>query len=304
MVHDDAPGASLRATAADLPPEVARALEQPDQATEGSLEADGAPWGFRTWGDPGARPLLLVHGVTSDSGIWWRIGPALAAAGFAVTAVDMPGHGWTPWRGRHELVDTAEDLVAFIREAGLDVPALAVVGHSWGAMVAAHLPRAGIRPRLIVLLDPPAMTLAQLEALTREPTERPYDTLAEAVAAVRAANPAWSGGDVEAKARALVEFDADAVLAVLLGNGDWDAGMAALRDPAASGVDAWLIRGEAAAGGFIPDAALPAIEAQLGRDRIVTIADGPHSPQRTHPEATLAALLGALAPPPRGRPRT
>jgi pimeloyl-ACP methyl ester carboxylesterase len=240
--------------------------------------------------------LLLVHGVTSDSGIWWRIAPAMAAAGFAVTAVDMPGHGWTPWRGRHEFADTAEDLGSFLGAAGLDVPALSVVGHSWGAMVAAQLPLAGIRPRVIVLLDPPAMSIAQLEALTREPTERPYDTVRDARAAVRAANPGWSRGDIDAKARALVEFDADAVLAVLLRNGDWDAGMAALRDAPRSDGTAWLIRGEAATGGFIPETALPAIERQLGRDRVITIADGPHSPQRTHPEATTAALLRALDP--------
>jgi pimeloyl-ACP methyl ester carboxylesterase len=84
------------------------------------------------------------------------------------------------------------------------------------------------------------------------------------------------------------------VLAVLLQNGDWDAGMAALREAAASDVPAWLIRGEAATGSFIPDAALAAIEGQLGLDRVIAIAGGPHSPQRTHPEATVAALLWAL----------
>lgn len=291
-----APPSSLRATSRDLPHEVARALRKPGRGTQQSIEAGGAPWSFRTWGDPGDRPLLLVHGVTSDSGIWWRIGPALAAGGYAVTAVDMPGHGWTPWRGRHEFADTAEDLGAFLDAAGLDRTALSVVGHSWGAMVAAHLPRAGTMPRVIVLLDPPVMGLAQLAALTREPTERPYDSLRDARSAVRASNPGWSRGDVEAKARALVEFDGDAVLAVLLQNGDWDGGMGALRDAATTGVQARLIRGEEATGGFIPDTALAPIERQLGRDHVITIAEGPHSPQRTHPEATVAALLAALGP--------
>jgi pimeloyl-ACP methyl ester carboxylesterase len=32
----------------------------------------------------------------------------------------------------------------------------------------------------------------------------------------------------------------------------------------------------------------------VGPARLVTIAGGPHSPQRTHPEATLVALLRAL----------
>ena len=111
---------------------------------------------------------------------------------------------------------------------------------------------------------------------------------------MRAINPTWSDGDIEAKALSLTEFNADAVRAVLLENGDWDSGMGALRDPKAVGVPVWLIRGEWATGGFIPDPALPGIVAQLGRDHVITIEGGPHSPQRTHPEATVLALLRAL----------
>jgi pimeloyl-ACP methyl ester carboxylesterase len=233
--------------------------------------------------------------VTSNAGIWWRVGPALAAAGRRVVAVDMPGHGRTARAARsHRFVDTARELTAFVRAAGLDVPELAVLGHSWGGMVVAHLPAAGLRPRTLVLLDPPVLTLGRLKALTEEPTERDYTTLEEAVAAVRAANPGWSAGDVAAKAQALTEFNPQLVLDVLLKNGDWDGGMAALRSPAAAGVDAWVIRGDWDAGGYIPDFKVPEIEAQLGADHVITIAGGPHSPQRTHPEATLVAILRAL----------
>jgi pimeloyl-ACP methyl ester carboxylesterase len=56
----------------------------------------------------------------------------------------------------------------------------------------------------------------------------------------------------------------------------------------------WLISGEWSAGGLIPDDALPIIRAQLRPDRIITIAGVPHSPHRTHPEATVLAILRAL----------
>jgi hypothetical protein len=59
-------------------------------------------------------------------------------------------------------------------------------------------------------------------------------------------------------------------------------------------VDVWLIRGDWSAGGFIPDFKVPDIERQLGADRVVTIDGAPHSPQRTHPEATIVAILRAL----------
>ena len=286
----------LSASAADLPPAVAAALDAPAPGTPGFVDAGETRWATVAWGNPTDPPVLLLHGVTSNAGIWWRMAPALAAAGLRVIAVDMPGHGKTQaWRGRHQFAQTAADVAGFIRSAGLDTSRLAVIGHSWGAMVTAHLPGAGIRPKTLILLDPPGLTVAQFEVFVQDPTERPYPTVAEAAAAMRAINPTWTEGDVEAKARSLTEFNPDAVLAVLLENGDWDSGMGALRDPNAAGVATWLIRGEWATGCFIPDLALPGIVAQLGGDHVITIVGGPHSPQRTHPEATVLALLRALA---------
>lgn len=285
----------LTATPEDLPRPVAAALASPVPGEPGTLDAGGRTWTFLAWGRPTDPPLLLVHGVTSNAGIWWRIAPALAAAGRYVVAVDMPGHGVrNDWAGRYRFTETAEELAGFVRTTGLEVVHLAVVGHSWGGMVSAHLPGAGIRPAALVLLEPPVLTLKRLEALTQQPTEQIYATLEQSIAAVRAAYPGWSDGDVEAKARALIEFDPELVLSVLLKNGAWDGGMAALRQPKAAGINAWLIRGEWATGGFIPDSKVAAIEAQLGPNRVVTIAGGPHSPQRTHPEATILAILRAL----------
>jgi pimeloyl-ACP methyl ester carboxylesterase len=285
-----------------LPGPVADALAHPIDGTAGWVETNGVRWATLSWGRTADPPLLLVHGVTSNARVWWRVGPALAAAGRYVVAVDMPGHGRTgSWRGRHRFSETAADVVALVRAVHLDRSGLAVVGHSWGAMVTAHLPGAGLRPAVLILLDPPALTVEQLRALTLEATERPYPTVAEAAEVVRATNPTWSEGDVHAKALALTEFDVDAVLAILVQNGEFDAGMAALRSPEAAGIPAWLIRGDWTTGGLIPDSAVPAIEAQLGKDHVITIEGGPHSPQRTHPEATIAAILRAFArsPPPR-----
>ena len=294
MASETATG-TLSATAADLPQAVAAALAAPAPGDPRPVDAAGVIWPTLTWGRPADPPLLLVHGVTSNAGIWWRVGPALAASGRRVVAVDMPGHGRTaPRHVSHRFADTAAELGAFIRAAGLDRPELAVVGHSWGAMVAAHLPMAGIRPGRLVLLDPPVLTLGRLEAMTKEPTERSYSTLDEAIGAVRSANPTWSEGDVAVKAKALTEFNPGLVLDVLLGNGSWDGGMSALRHPNASGIPVWLIRGEWATGGLIPGSKVPAIERQLGTGRVITIAGGPHSPQRTHPEATILAILRAL----------
>jgi len=278
------------------PAPVAAALAQPEPGRERIVDAAGYAWRTIEWGDAADPPVLLVHGVTSNAETFWRVGPAVAAGSRHVVAVDLPGHGRTGgWRGRHLFAETAADLTAFVRAAGLERPRLAVLGHSWGGMTVAALPAAGLRPDRLILLDPPVLELAALDAMTRDPLERPYSSLEAAVDAVRAANPGWAAGDIQAKALGLTQFVSDAVLAVLLQNGDWDGGLAALADPAAGRIQAWLIRGIPEAGGLVPDSALPAFEARLGRDHVITLAGAPHSPQRTHPKATVRAILRAIS---------
>jgi len=260
-----------------------------------TVPVDGIPFSADTWGDPHGRPLLLIHGVTSSAGTWWRVGPALAADGHRVVAVDLPGHGRTGhWPGRPAFADTARSIAGFAAAAGLDLPDLQVIGHSWGAMVAADLPAAGLRPSTIILLDPPALTHALMASLVHAANEQTHATMADAILAVRAANPEWVEGDVLAKAEALALLDESAARSVLLDNGDWDGGLAALSDPAAHGIDIWIIRGETATGGYLPEATLPAFAARIGEDRIVTIPGGPHSPHRTHLDEVMAAFRRAL----------
>jgi pimeloyl-ACP methyl ester carboxylesterase len=289
-------------SAVALPAAARAALADPSPGRERWIEAPDRRWFAVSWGSPDDPPVLLVHGVTADSGTFWRVGPAVAAAGHHAVAVDLPGHGHTgAWHGRHRFVETAEDLAGFVAAAGLAPADLAVLGHSWGAMVVAWLPAAGLVPRVLILLDPPALTLDQLEAMTRDPEEQPPADRGDPAAAarmadaLRAAHPDWAAGDVEAKVDGLLRFDLEAVRAILLDNGDWDAGLAALGHPAARGVPAWYIRGESSAGGLIPEPRLAECEARVGRDHVITIPGAPHSPQRTHVEATVAAVLRALA---------
>lgn len=278
-----------------LPGPVAAALESPAAGDRLSVEAAGIPFSALAWGQPSARPLLLIHGVTASAAIWWRVGPALAATGRRVVAVDLPGHGQTGrWQGHFRFRDNAADVAAFAQEAGLARADLQVIGHSWGAMTAAALPTAGLRPATIVLLDPPTLPLAVIGREVEGAGARSYATFEEAVAAIRGANPAWVEGDVRAKAEAVTQLDETAARSVLLDNGDWDGGLADLADPAAAGIPVWVIRGDPASGGYLRDAAVPAFATRVGADHIITIQGGPHSPQRTHPVETTAALIRAL----------
>ena len=101
-------------------------------------------------------------------------------------------------------------------------------------------------------------------ARSTDTTERTYDDLDEAIAAVTLAEPAWSAGDVRAKAEALTEIDEAAARSILLDNGDWDGGLSALAEPATADVDLWLIKGEQATGSYVPDGAVPTFAARIG----------------------------------------
>ncbi len=282
-------------TPTTLPPQVAAALADPDPGDRITVEVAGIPWSALVWGEPGARPLLLIHGVTASAAVWWRVGPALAATRRRVVAVDQAGHGKTGhWTGHVRFRDNAADIAAFTLAAGLATADLQVVGHSWGAVTAAALPAAGLPPATLVLLDPPVLPLAVISLEASDPAQQSYDHLDDAIAAIRAAEPAWSDGDVRAKAEALIDLDETAARAVLLENGDWDGGLAELRDPAADGIETWVIRGEPATGSYVGDEAVAAFEAVIGAGHVITIPGGSHSPQRLLPAETVAAVLRAL----------
>lgn len=297
----------VRAAAGDLPPAVAGALRDALASAvtlpERTVEVQLAGLRFRAleWGS--GTPLLLLHGITASSHTWWRIGPALAATGRRVVAPDLPGHGATDapaaGPGRAHFAITAGQVAAFARAAGLapegpEASDLDVVGHSWGAMVAAHLPDAGLRPGRIVLLDPPVVPYATLRARVEVPDE-PVDLPPEGIrAAIERGYPTWPAPDRWAKAKGLIECDRDFVVEVTLSNGSWDAGLAALSSREAAGVPVAIVRADPAAGGVLPDEVAAAFERLLGPGSVVTLAGADHSPQRLFPEATTRALLRAL----------
>ena len=281
----------------DLPERVAAALwhDPADAGERTTTTAAGIPFSSLAWGDRADRPLILIHGVTASARIWRRVGPALAATGRRVVAVDLPGHGQTGhWTGHVRFRETAADVAAWIRAAGLDTPSTQIVGHSWGAMTAAALPAAGIRPATLVLLDPPCIPLSVISRIASDPSEAPETDLARAMERLAILNPDWSAGDVEAKAEALVQLDVEAARAVVTGNDDWDAGLADLSAPASAGIPVRIVRGDPATGSLLPDGALAAFEALVGPEHVTTIAGAPHAPQRTHPAETTAAILNAL----------
>lgn len=164
-----------------------------------------------------AAPLaVLVHGVTGWWRTWWRVGPALVAAGWRVIAVDQRGHGNSPRIDGHATIgDLANDLAAIIEHAGAPVDAL--IGHSLGAAVSAEL--AYLRPELVrrlVLEDPPAIARADdldwQASLNGELLAARADFDGE-VAREIASNPAWLEEDARQDVEGKQLADREGILA-------------------------------------------------------------------------------------------
>jgi len=84
--------------------------------------------------DAGQPTVVFIHGVLHDHSVWILQTRYLAHHGWNVLAVDLPGHG----RSEGEAPASVEEAAAFI--AGLldaaGVARAALVGHSWGSLIA------------------------------------------------------------------------------------------------------------------------------------------------------------------------
>ncbi|MYV99233.1 alpha/beta fold hydrolase [Streptomyces sp. SID3343] len=148
----------------------------------------------REWGR-GRRVAVLVHGISADSGGWWRVGPELARRGYRVLAPDLPGHGLSP---RHDAY-SFDAMAAALADAVPLHPELAV-GHSLGGRLLA-LAAGRIRPERLIFEDPAwsagSATLASVFAARKRLT-------AEDVAAD---HPGWAAEARRATIDSLARWD-------------------------------------------------------------------------------------------------
>lgn len=162
------------------------------------VEAGGMRFFYREWEESGPT-VVLWHGITSSSGSWWRVAPALAQHGFHVYTPDLPGHGMSSDSlDGYAVTTTAGLLDAFM--AALDIADPIIVGHSWGgmnALVHATVAKRQVPGHAYALIDPalgiPADPSAMLENFLQGIGD-PNDD--EVQARIADANPRWDPCDV------------------------------------------------------------------------------------------------------------
>jgi pimeloyl-ACP methyl ester carboxylesterase len=235
----------------------------------------------RHWGAADSpRRALLVHGLTSNGATWWRVGQALAADGWHVTAVDLRGNGGAPAAERYDFAAYAADLPG----DGWDV----VVGHSLGGAVAVV---AASRPgfaRRLVLLDPALAVEGDEVAglLAGELAELRLDQNG-----FRELRPLWHPHDIELKAAAVAQATALMVERTVGDNSPWNV----LAEASALEVPTLLVGGDHAVYSMVPTESAEALVASNPNVAYVVVPGSGHSPHRDRPDETLSLLRDWLA---------
>ncbi len=82
-----------------------------------------------------AKPtVVFIHGVLNDHSVWILQSRYLANHGYNVLAVDLPGHCRSAGEAPSTVEEAADFIVALLDVVG--VPKAALVGHSWGSLIA------------------------------------------------------------------------------------------------------------------------------------------------------------------------
>lgn len=271
----------------------------------------GLDYHVRTWGEPGARKLFMLHGWMDVSASFQFLVDALAGD-YHVLAPDWRGFGLsaTPQDG-YWFPDYVADLDALARALAPDEP-IDVVGHSLGANVA--MVYAGVRPAGVAHLvaldgfgipsEPPERAPSKfrkwLDAVRESPSFAPYADMAAVADRLQRNNPRlsrakaqflaqhWGESLPDGTARLRADAKHKLPFPTVARMDDMYAIWRAIEAPvlwvaaADSDIGRWLAGGGDAA----PEIARRF--SHIPHGRLVTIADAGHMVQHDQPEAVAA----------------
>lgn len=115
--------------------------------------------------------VVFIHGVLNDHSVWILQTRYLAHHGFNVLAVDLPGHCKSGGDAPVSVQEAAQFVAQLLDAAGVEKAAL--VGHSWGSLIAleaaAHLKERITHLALVGTAFPMRVSPALLEASLNDP---------------------------------------------------------------------------------------------------------------------------------------
>jgi pimeloyl-ACP methyl ester carboxylesterase len=138
------------------------------------LQVNGHNTYCYTGGKPfdAAKPtVVFIHGVVNDHSVWALQTRYMANHGWNVLAVDLPGHCKSEGEAPSTVEEAAAFVVALLDAAG--VARAALVGHSWGSLIAleaaARLKERATHLVLVGTAYPLKVSAALLEASLNDP---------------------------------------------------------------------------------------------------------------------------------------
>ncbi len=117
--------------------------------------------------------VVFIHGVLNDHSVWILQSRSLAHHGFNVLAIDLPGHCKSAGDASSSVEEAADFIATLLDAAGVHTAAL--VGHSWGSLIALEA-AARLKDRvnhlvLVGTASPMRVSPALLEASVSNPAQ-------------------------------------------------------------------------------------------------------------------------------------
>jgi pimeloyl-ACP methyl ester carboxylesterase len=250
---------------------------------------------------------VFLHGLSGSAATQAPVGAWLAAEGWSVRAIDLPGHGRSTW-----LADTgapisdpeALDASAYglDRVAGVVARAIAalelserpaLVGHSWGAGIAAAAVLEAAPVTRLILVDPPFVTAEGALMIASGLVDELRPDIESATAVARGEEPEADPVELAARAEALSQASAAAIMAAATQTGYGPFEFLARWRAARPRIRVDMICGNPALGSLVPGRVRLLLRLLLGPSHVHYFRDSGHSPQRTH-FAEFMAVLGRL----------
>lgn len=140
---------------------------------------DGTSIGYRVTGD--GPPVVLVHGVGTDSGDWFFVSPVLSEH-FTVVTMDRRGRGESGDGPSYSMEREVEDILAVVDAVGAEF----LVGHSYGGLCSMLAAARTDRLKALVVYEPPIAVTSEIADRARSEVvaEREEEVLTEFLLAV------------------------------------------------------------------------------------------------------------------------
>jgi esterase len=172
------------------------------------ITTNGLNLHYLDWGNPGAIPMVLLHGLCGNAHYWDFFAQSMKND-YHVLSLDQRGHGDSSWTETYGPKDYVLDLEAFV--STLELGSILLIGHSMGGInaiiyAARHPDQVS---RLVIVDIGPEIAAAAAERIEKEHANEPdsFSSEEEAVNYMKQLEPRHSEAFVQHQARYALKRD-------------------------------------------------------------------------------------------------